>query len=515
MNRAVVRRAARALAEWLMDAPGLGRSQPVVVGHDARLSSKALAEEVAGTLLGAGLSVRWFSNPVPTPWVAFAVGRLGACAGVVVTASHNPSEYNGIKLYGADGIQLSGQQEEVLGTRMARLGPAKDIPVRSLDSVAGPSALQPVGPELFESYATALGAIVGPRPRCSVPIVYSAMHGVGGQPMLALLRRFGHQRVEVVTEQQEPDGNFPTAPSPNPEDPAVLERAFSLARGVGAALLLATDPDADRLAVAIPTATGRWRALSGDETGALLAEDLLDRALSLPQPLVVSTIVSSPLVELLARARGAHFERTLTGFKWIWRAGAELEAKGGLRWVFGYEEAIGFSALRSVRDKDGLSAAVLLADLAARCAEQGSSLWARLVALWARHGLWISVGRAARFGGPEGQALMMASLESLVTQPPLVLGGRRVTEVIDWRQGASERAAWLGATAAIEVRLAGGSRVILRPSGTEPKLKFYGHWLGDFAPHAAEEREATASREALAVLEEVGRLLNAPPLTRA
>jgi phosphomannomutase len=306
------------------------------------------------------------------------------------------------------------------------------------------------------------------------------------------LARAGFRRVAVVAEQAEPDGHFPTVAFPNPEEKGAMDLATALAISKKADLVLANDPDADRLAVAVPTAAGRYVLLSGNQIGMLLADFLLDRAPKSPTPLVMSSIVSSPMLADVAKAHGARSDVTLTGFKWVWSAALALEAAGGVRFVFGFEEAIGFSVCGAVRDKDGISAALVFAELVARCRATGESVLERLAKLYERHGLWVSVQHSVVREGVEGAAEIAAAVDRLAASPPASLGGMAVREVRDFSKGAEARPFWLGQSPLIVLGLSDG-RVLLRPSGTEPKLKIYVDLRG--STRAAEVEAAT---EALA-----------------
>lgn len=474
MNRAVVIRTTRALADHIRDRVPDARSLPVVVGYDARPSSRGFAADVAGVLVAAGLPVRYFEQPVPTPIAAYAVRRLGATAGVVITASHNPPEYNGYKVYGADGAQLTPPADADIARRSARVESAAAIPC-ALGALDGQEPLaSPVPASLGGRYLMELAAIV-PRSaeQRDLKIVYTPLHGVGGAWVRRALQHFGFTAVQLVPEQAEPDGHFPTVRFPNPEEPGALDLALALARGSGADLVLANDPDADRLAACVPTPTGRWQVLTGNELGVLLADFALANAALVNNPLVVSTLVSSPMLASVAARHAAHCEQTLTGFKWIWSAAQELERTQGLRFVFGYEEALGYSLDHLVRDKDGISAAVLLCELAARCKAKGQSLLDRLAELYREHGLWVSVQKNIVRPGTRGAAEIAEALARLVQAPPTELAKRRVVSIVDYARDAEHRPRWLPATPLAALTLNDGARVLVRPSGTEPKLKIY------------------------------------------
>jgi phosphomannomutase len=471
MNRATVIRTTRGLADFLAARRDGARSLPVVVGHDARTTSPELAREVVAVLAAAKIPVRYFDEPVPTPLVAYAARTLGATAAVVVTASHNPRDDNGYKVYLDDAIQLVAPNDELVQAAIERVGPAAGVP-RADPGSAGVDAAPILVAPLFERYLTETFGRLGigtPRSE-SLRIVYTPLHGVGLRFATEALRRAGFEQVTPVPEQAAPDGTFPTTPFPNPEEPGTLDLALALAAREGAELVLANDPDADRLAAGVPTPSGRMVALTGNQLAVLLTDAALTAFPGPGRPLVTASVVTTPLVEAVARARGAHFERTLTGFKWLWTAALALERTGAGRFACACEEALGYSVTPAVRDKDGISAAVLLALEASRCRERGETLLDRFHALCRAHGLWVSAQVTLPLTGPAQSAI--ASLDRLASAPPRLLGGREVTEVVDYRTGADARPPWLGATPLLELRLTGG-RVLVRPSGTEPKLKVY------------------------------------------
>ena len=519
MNRATVIRTTRGLVEVLGTRSG-SRSLPVVVGHDARASSPTLAADVVGVLAAARVPVRFFAEPVPTPLVAYAARALSATAAVVVTASHNPREDNGYKLYWDDAVQLNAPFDAALERAIASVGPAARVPRLEFDAFAAtPPAfvaeLEPLDVDAwFERYLVDVLGELGPRPRGKpLCIAYTPLHGVGYRFAARAFARAGHPDVRVVPEQAEPDGSFPTTPFPNPEEPGTLDRALAFAAAEQAELVLANDPDADRLAVAVPTPAGRFERLTGNQLAVLLADARVpDTTLpppgsapwtpgsTLPRPLVLASVVTTPLVEALALARGARFERTLTGFKWLWTAALALERAGGSRFAYACEEALGYSLTRVVRDKDGIAAAVAVADLAVRCRERGESLLERLHALEAQFGVWVSAPRNVAVPARPTAEAVRGVLDRAAGAPPLSLAGRKVLGVTDYRVGAESRTPWLPASPLVELALEGG-RVLLRPSGTEPKLKFYVDLRGD-APSAAGvaalERALVTQAEAVA-----------------
>jgi phosphomannomutase len=460
MNRAVVRAATAALAGWLTAGSPDAAAAGVVIGCDARHRSAEFAAETAAVLTGAGLRVHLLPRPGPTPLLAFAVRHLGAAAGVMITASHNPPADNGYKLYLGDGAQLIPPADEQIEAAIGALGPLSRIP---LGPPAGPLVTR-YGDEVAQAYLAAIIAASPAVPGGPLRVVYTPLHGVAAGLAVRAMQQAGYPVPELVAEQAAPDPDFPTVAFPNPEEPGALDLALAHARRTGADLVLASDPDGDRLAVAIPdpAAPGGWRVLTGDQVGALLGSFLLAQTAGEPEPgqrLVVTTVVSSTLLGKIAAAAGARYAETLTGFKWIVRAGDQLP---GSRFVFGYEEALGYAVGTTVRDKDGISAALAVLALATAARADGRTLADCWDELETSHGVHLTAQVTLATQAPA------AVLARLRDAPPASLGGEPVTGLSDLAAGAGG----LPPSDVLTFRLP-GARVVIRPSGTEPKLKAY------------------------------------------
>ncbi|WP_055121658.1 phospho-sugar mutase [Corynebacterium oculi] len=477
MNLATVIRASRGLGRWLSargEREGWGTRPRVAVGCDARHGSREFHRAAAEVLAAAGCEVLFLPEQLPTPVTAFAVRQLGCEAGVMVTASHNPPQDNGYKVYlggravptdAARGVQLISPDDREIAAAIEAAEPADEVPRFAPAEDEESEYLVPVGEEIVAAYVRAVldGASISERPApCDLPIVVTALHGVGGETLVRVLREAGFSAVTPVAEQQRPDPDFPTVAFPNPEEPGALDLAYATAEATGARLILALDPDADRCAVAIPAGGAdedsgtRWEQLSGDRVGALLGEEAARCAAG--EGVLACSIVSSRLLERIARRHGLGFEPTLTGFKWIGRV-------PGL--VFGYEEAIGYCPDPwAVRDKDGIAACLRVALLAARCEAHGEDLREYGRRIDATYGVYLTRPLTVRMDSPE-QAT--AAVERFMSAPPDSLGGITVTATHDL--GAGYRG--LPATPGAVLFTQADDRVILRPSGTEPKLKCY------------------------------------------
>jgi phosphomannomutase len=444
MNRVVVARAAAGLAAYLVEHGHA--EEPVVIGYDARRNSDVFARDTAALMVGAGLRALVLPRPLPTPVLAFAIRHLGACAGVMVTASHNPARDNGYKVYLGDGSQITPPADRLIAEKIAAVGPVNELPRGE--------EWETLGDEVLEAYLERAAGVVTPDTPRELKVVSTALHGVGGQVLAAAFERAGFARPVPVPQQQEPDADFPTVAFPNPEEPGAIDLALELAAAQGADLVVANDPDADRCAVAVPTGADGWRMLRGDEVGSLLGEYLGRRGHG---AVFATSIVSSSLLGEIAAEHGIGYQETLTGFKWISKI-------HGL--TFGYEEALGYCVdPDGVRDKDGITAALVIAQYAAQLKAQGRTLLDELAALDAKYGPHRTDQLSVRVSDLEAIPRMMAALRQ---DPPKQLGGLAVQRVDDLSQGSETLPPTDGLRFVLD-----GARVVVRPSGTEPKLKCY------------------------------------------
>jgi len=471
MNVVVCARFAWALGTFLCRRPELAE-RGVVIGFDARHDSELFARVIEDVLRELGLCCFAADAPVPTPVVAFGVRFLRAGAGVVVTASHNPAGDNGIKLYDDEGMQIVGPWDEEIEALMQAAPRYANGPpaVSVLGSAADRLEAGVIPAYLAELRGRALRFPRGGRLR----VAYTPLHGVGLASLRAVLSG-PEVELAVVAEQAEPDPDFPTAPFPNPEEAGALDRLLALARSQGADIALANDPDADRLAVALPDGAGDYVQLSGDEVGLLLAAGIHARTGT--PPVCVSSIVSSPGLDAWAEGHGGRVVRTLTGFKWLARAACAQPS-----FTLAYEEALGYCVPPSahelgVLDKDGLSAAVELCDAVLR-AGSGSNLLGRLAELTTEAGVWVCHAASIRLAPEAGPTAAAEVMTRLRQNPPSTLGGELVDAVTDFLQGAATRSPWLGRQDLLRFTAGARIHVLVRPSGTEPKVKIYTHLGG-------------------------------------
>ncbi|MFW5475029.1 phospho-sugar mutase [Knoellia sp. CPCC 206450] len=484
MNRSVVIRAAAGLTAYLQHS-GARRAEPfVVVGFDARTNSDVFARDTAAVVVGAGGRAVVLPRPLPTPVLAYAIRHLGADAGVMVTASHNPPQDNGYKVYLGDGSQIVSPSDVGIAAEIARVDRVADVPLPD-------DGWDTLDDEVLESYLREVTGVVSADSPRDLVVVHTALHGVGSETVARAFEAAGYAAPLPVPSQAQPDPAFPTVSFPNPEEPGAMDAALELAEQTGPDVVIANDPDADRCAVAVP-GPGGWRMLRGDEVGVLLGAHLLDRGVG-DGDVFANSIVSSRMLATVCRARGVAHEETLTGFKWISRV-------PGLR--YGYEEALGYCVdPERVRDKDGVSAALVVAEIAASLKAEGRSVTDRLDELAVEHGVHATDAFSVRV---QDLSLIDTIMAQLRAEPMSSVAGVEVSRVDDLAAGDGG----LPPTEGLRWFLADDSRVIVRPSGTEPKLKVYleviepvdGDDLGGARSRAAERLAAIrADLEALTV----------------
>jgi phosphomannomutase len=469
MNRAVVLRATAGFCAHVLASVEGAAERGIVVGFDGRRKSRVLADDAASVIAGMGLKAMVFEEVVPTPLVAFALLDQEAAGALVITASHNPPDYNGYKVFWENGAQIIPPHDAAIAEAIAR--------VEDLASIPRSDARTVLGDDVAGRYLTGVKALARhPEAPRDLTIAHTALHGVGAPYVRRALADAGFEAVHEVASQREPDGTFPTVAFPNPEEEGAMDAVGALAREVNADLVLANDPDADRLAVEV-LHEGDYVRLTGNEIGCLLAAYLLEEG-SGANRLVVESVVSSPMLLDIAAAHDARAEQTLTGHKWIQNRALELEAEG-LELVFGYEEALGYACGTLVRDKDGISAAAVMADLAAHCRSKGQTVIDYREQTWRRYGLYLSDQVSLVLPGAEGAAEIAQLMTRARSAPPKTLGGAPVTAVQDFEagirtlaDGSTEPLTFPKANVVV-FEVDGGHRAMLRPSGTEPKLKMY------------------------------------------
>ncbi|MFC7491520.1 MULTISPECIES: phospho-sugar mutase [unclassified Knoellia] len=447
MNRSVVIRAAAGLTAYLKKQ---SRAEPfVVIGFDARFNSDVFARDTAAVVVGAGGRASVMPRPLPTPVLAYAIRHLGADAGVMVTASHNPPQDNGYKVYLGDGSQIVSPSDVDIAAEIARIDRTLDVPLADDD-------WETLDEQVLESYLTHVVDVVSAESSRDLVVVHTALHGVGSETVARAFVAAGYAAPLPVPSQAQPDPLFPTVPFPNPEEPGAMDAALELAEQTDPDVVIANDPDADRCAVAVP-GPGGWRMLRGDEVGVLLGAHLLDRGVP-ADAVFANSIVSTRMLATVCRSVGIAHEETLTGFKWISRV-------PGLR--YGYEEALGYCVdPGQVRDKDGVSAALVVAEIAASLKAAGGSISERLDELAVEHGVHATDAFSVRI---EDLALLDQIMARLRAEPLSSVAGVEVSRVDDLAAGDGG----LPPTEGLRYFLADDSRVIVRPSGTEPKLKVY------------------------------------------
>ncbi|MDH3725912.1 MAG: phospho-sugar mutase [Myxococcales bacterium] len=476
MNRVTVIRATAGLCAWLRQQLPNAVERGICVGFDARRMSREFATDAAGVIAGAGFQVWMLDGEMPTPVLAFSVLETGAAAGVMITGADSPPDYNGYKVFWGNGAQIISSHDEGITQETARIHSVTNVPRWTRHEAIAQGRMQALT-DLVERYRERVGALVGPPSEARrLPIAYTALHGVGDRLVRTILGAAGFSGLKSLASQAEPDGRFPTVDFPDPEEPAAMVQVLALAKRIGAELVLANDPDAGRLAVAAASDEG-YEALSGNDVGCMLADDLLEKTESQPKRLVISSIVSSPLLGKIAEAHGARWEQTLAGHSWINHRAIAIEGEG-YRYIIGYDDALGYGATTFVRDKDGISAALLVADLAARCKARGSTLLGQREAMWRRYGLYVSRQISEAFEGGDANEKMAAVMSRYRDDLPWQIADLDVEACLDVKKGVrrlrdkSESPLELPETDLLVFELKGGHRAMLRPSGTEPKLEY-------------------------------------------
>ena len=480
MNRAVVVRATFGLLEVLIESVQDAKNRGLVIGRDARRMSDRFQEDVAEVALAMGVRVHFLPEPAPTPVVAFSVRHLNAAAGIVVTASHNPPDYNGYKVYWETGAQIIPPIDNAIQERIEKAPRASDVPRLSLAEGERLGLIQ-FRKDLETAYLETIGRLrFSDVDVASLRVAYSAMHGVGHRFVESALKQRGLVHFFSTPAQARPDGSFPTVEFPNPEETGALDLVLRHAKSNDADIALVNDPDADRLAACVKLKAGHYRILSGNEIGVLLGDYLLRRDRGGEgQLLVMNTVVSSRMLKVVARASGARHEDTLTGFKWIANEAMRLEETEGLRFLFGYEEALGYTVGTAVRDKDGVSAALVFAEMCADLRAEGKTVVDQLEFLQKTHGAFVSRQKSFSLPGAEGAKRIEAIMAQLRSREQKSFGEWDVAWT--WDLLAQEKRSPDGTTLDIErwsgnvlvYGLEGGGQIAIRPSGTEPKIKFY------------------------------------------
>ncbi len=487
MNRVTVIRATAGLCAWLRQQLPNAAERGICVGFDGRRMSRELATDAAGVIAGAGFQVWMLDDEMPTPVLGFSVLETGAAAGVMITAGDSPSAYNGYKVFWGNGSQIISVHDEGIAQAIARISSASSVPRPTRHEAIAQGRMQALT-DLVERYRERVSALVGPPSEARrLSIAYTALHGVGDRLVRTILGAAGFSGLKSLASQAEPDGRFPTVDFPNPEDPAAMVQVLALAKRINAELVLANDPDAGRLAVAV-VSDGGYEVLSGDDLGCMLADDLLERTESQSKRLLISSIVSSPLLGKIAKAHGARWEQTLVGHSWINHRAIEIEAEG-YSYILGYDDALGYGATTFVRDKDGISAALLVADLAARCKARGSTLLDEREAMWRRYGLYVSRRISRAFEGGDADEKMAAAMTRYRDNPPWPIANLNLSE-----------------TDVLVFEPEGGDRVILRATATAATLEYYFHVRIEID---AEENAESARQRGNARIDEIAEAVRA------
>ena len=490
MNIYTIRRATQGLADYI-NAEGLPKK--VAVAHDSRIKGDLFSREAARVLAANGITACLYPRLEPTPALSWAVRYLGCGAGICVTASHNPAQYNGYKVYGADGCQIT---LEAAAKVLAAIGQHDyfDSPkLVDYDEAVAAGSIRAIPDACLSDFVDAVLALRPGNDVSKLKLVYTPLNGSGLEPVKLLLERMGVTQLTVVPEQAQPDGNFPTCPYPNPEIRQAMEAGLKLCDAVRPDLMIGTDPDCDRMGAAVPDGQGGYRLITGNEMGVLLLDYICRTRTAngtMPEaPVAVTTIVSTDMADPIAQKYGVELRRTLTGFKFIGEQIGLLEAEGHAeRYIFGFEESYGYLSGGHVRDKDGVNAVMLACEAAAWYAARGMSLLDAVNALYKEHGFYRSALKSYTFEGESGMRTMQGIMARLRADEPFVIAGYGVDKVTDYQRSGTG----LPKADVLEYRLENGAKLMVRPSGTEPKIKVY------LSAVAGSEAEADAINERLA-----------------
>ena len=503
MNIYTVRKATQGLANYVKEA----FSEPsVAISYDSRIKSTDFAKAAAEVLAANGVKVHIYTELKPTPMLSFAVRALHCSAGIMVTASHNPAKYNGYKAYGSDGCQMTIDAADAVLAKINALDIFNDVKHMPFDEALAAGMISYIGDDVIEDYfrnVLAQGINTDLCAKSGLKIVYTPLNGTGNKPVRTILNRIGIQEVTVVKEQENPDGNFTTCPYPNPEIREALQLGLQYCDQVKPDLLLATDPDADRVGIAVPDGKGGYALFSGNEVGALLLEYICEQRIqkgTMPKhPVAVKTIVTTDIVEAICKAYGVELIEVLTGFKFIGEQIGFLEAKGEEdRYSFGFEESYGYLAGSYVRDKDAVVASMLICEMAAYYRTKGISMMQARENLYQKYGVYVHAQHSFTFEGESGMIRMQNIMEHLRTNRPEQIDNLKVIQFADYEKQVSidlttgtETAITLPKSNVLSFTLEQGAKVIIRPSGTEPKIKAY------YTTTAVTEAEAAAKKDEL------------------
>jgi phosphoglucomutase len=495
MNIWVVRQATQGVADWVKTQGG---TQTVAISYDSRLKGWTFAKDAAAVLAANGINVRLYDELMPVPALSFATRYYHCNAGIMITASHNPAKYNGFKAYGPDGCQMTDDAAAIVYDQIQKTDVLTGAKYISFAEGVAKGLIQFVGDDCKEALyeATEAGQVrPGLCKTAGLKLVYSPLNGTGLVPVTRVLSDMGITDITIVPEQEYPNGYFTTCSYPNPEIYEALEKGLELAKKVGADLMLATDPDADRVGIAMKCPDGSYELVSGNEMGVLLLDYIcagrIEKGTMPKNPVAVKSIVSTPLADLVAKHYGVELRHTLTGFKWIGDQIAQLEANGEEEcFIFGFEESYGYLAGSYVRDKDAVVGSMLICEMAAYYRSIGSSIKQRLEEIYAQYGRFLNQVDSYEFAGLSGMDKMAGIMNTLRTNPPVEFAGRKVVSVTDYNKPEETG---LPKANVLIFGLEDGATVVVRPSGTEPKIKTYFTTLGKDLAEAQKEKDELAA----------------------